>query len=364
MLRAHPKIAPFGYVCLSAIAASMMLFSLTSAALAQTPRELPPLAGDNGSEALAINDRDEIAGRSSRGAPDNTTSAVVWDRRGMPRALAFPKGLEFEAIGYAINNRGEVAGTAWDGDTNSPPSAFFWDRSGMSHLLPRPDIGEDCFYVHVTGINNRGDVVGWCGGDGRRQATAVQWDREGHPILLPPLPGDLNSMATAINYRGQVSGASFGEPTTVVIRTAVRWTRRGVPQELPPLVEGYDQNIARAINNKGQVVGLNGASGADDDRIVVWDQHRNPSERTTFELGEDCAYPGAAGISNIGEVVGTCTAYYQPTSMGVLFDRSGTAFLLPPLDGDTKSLAWGINSLGHIVGRSEGPSGTTAVVWR
>jgi uncharacterized membrane protein len=97
------------------------------------PRALLPLFGDTHSEALAINRRGEVVGRS-----DELTE-VVWARDGTPTALLPLPGDDL-SYGAAINSRGEVAGTSVSvppGDPMPVPgtnTAVVWRREA-----PRQD---------------------------------------------------------------------------------------------------------------------------------------------------------------------------------------------------------------------------------
>ena len=83
------------------------------------------------------------------------------------------------------------------------------------------------------------------------------------PVELPPLDGDTESRAFAINDRGEVAGVSSGSGGGM----AVVWDRSGTPRVLPPLA-GDSRASARAINNRGEVVGS--SFGSDVNTAVVW----------------------------------------------------------------------------------------------
>ena len=119
-----------------------------------------------------------------------------------------------------INPRGEVVGNSFTGGNSFPGTfntAVLWDRDGNPTLLP-PLPGD--FSGDATSINPRGDVVGTSFGNIFRPITAVLWDRDGSSTPLLPLPGDRNSEAHGINPRGDVVGVSI---PFVGRRTAVVW---------------------------------------------------------------------------------------------------------------------------------------------
>jgi uncharacterized membrane protein len=265
------------------------------------PRALPPLEGDSGSRAFALNRWGQVVGDSIAA----TTSAVRW-RLGQPLRLAPPDGAH-ESFARGINRRGEVAG--WSSTRND-------GDSGNGTML-----------------------------------QAVRWSADGTPTVLPPLDGDLEAMALAINDRGQVVGHSFsaGDP---VLDRAVVWNRRGEPSALLPDA-GVDSEAA-AINLRGVVAG---DSEDDVESAALWRANRDPDgldaldgdlEGQAFAINRQGT---AAGISR------------SEATTAVVWARGGRPAALAPLPGDPESWAWGINSRGDVVGFSSGEAGTRAVLW-
>ena len=97
------------------LAATLALLSGPAVSVAQdfTPKRLPPLEGDDSSDAFDVNDKNHAAGRSYnlnlQTPEDEIQTAVVWNVRGEPRALELPDGATI-CQANAINNHGEVAG--------------------------------------------------------------------------------------------------------------------------------------------------------------------------------------------------------------------------------------------------------------
>lgn len=197
---------------------------------------------------------------------------------------------------------------------------FVWDEGVMTEL---PGLGGSNSYA--TGVNNRGQIVGWaetdvldptCRDGQVRQFRAVLWEpRKGRTDELPPLPGDSASAATAINESGRVAGIS-GECDQAVgratARHAVVW-ENGVPRKLETLA-GDLWHTPTSINARGEMTGFSLA--VEGLRAVHW-------------------------------------------------SRDGRIRNLGTLDGDTGSQGTGINARGDIVGVSYGGSeGLRAFLWR
>jgi uncharacterized membrane protein len=218
----------------------------------------------DGSRADGINAAGEVVGTSTA---NGERTAVIWDRDGLPRALAPLPGYS-ASLGKAINNRGMVAGLSFGpGGTR----AVIWSRDGTPRALLPLDNQVD---VEVGGINWRGEVVGTVYIADHAEA-AVIWDRDGEPrVLEAPVyeyqPGEiwiLPAYAFGIDPTREVVGYNSGT------QHAALWDRSGTLMDLPPL-EGNDLGHAFAINNRGEVAGLSGgydeALGHDTFTAVVW----------------------------------------------------------------------------------------------
>jgi uncharacterized membrane protein len=296
------------------IAAVSLLWAGVAPADGVSARPLPPLEGGISSLAHGINGRGEVVGYSS----DGLATAVVWDRRGRPNALP-PLAGDAQSEAFAINLRGEIAGVS---------------RGGVS--------------------------------------TAVVWNRADQPVALPPLEGDIESFARAINAKGEVAGFSIGRgpiggAADGIVVTAVMWDRRGAPHALPPL-EGHAESKALAINTKGEVAGFS-YDLEGDDIAVLWAPRRG--SRTPIALLPQAGDSGseAHAIDRRGRIAGDSGGVRETT---VLWSHEPRAWhsrerevaqTLPPLDGDTDSLAFAINGVGDVAGVSFGTETETAVAW-
>ena len=222
------------------------------------------------SQASTVNERDEVVGYSETSIPDPLGEnfcgdylvclPFVW-RVGVMTPLRTLGGIN--AVGVSINGRGEVIGNAENSThdpTCVPPQVLqikpvIWHKATVEELptfpgdpdgiaasindageatLPTgncaflgPPSGHDSLFRHGTltdfgnfeghpiaanGINNRGQVVGVTVGLGGAEIEAVLW-QDGVASGLGFLPGDIVSIASAINNNGQVTGQSCNSTT-------------------------------------------------------------------------------------------------------------------------------------------------------
>jgi probable HAF family extracellular repeat protein len=291
--------------------------------------------------AASINNIGWIAGDAF--ATATTEHAELWV--GVPLDLGTLGGPN-SAVGWPNkNNRGQIVGITETADinplgedwscalanfptiTNHICYGFLWQDGAMTALPPLPG----GYNSYGTAINNRGQAVGWaengvhestCTAPQVLQFEAVIWGpKAGEMTELPPLSGDLDGAATAINDQGQVVGISgicdqaIGRYTA---KHAVLW-QNGMPINLGNFDGGVAWNTPTAINNRSQVVGFANLpvtqAGAFSPVAFLWTQEH--------------------GIQK-----------------------------LLPLGDDTNDWAWGINAQGQVVGQSFGTSSARAFLYQ
>jgi probable HAF family extracellular repeat protein len=297
--------------------------------------------GGTVSGASAINNRGWVMGAANLPG-DTTEHAALWID-GKLRDLHTLGGPNSAVVWPSVkNNHGVIVGVSETADLNplkeywSCALAFFpsisghicrgfeWKNEQMTEL---PTLGG--LNGVATGVNNREQIVGWaetsfhdptCNPPQVLQFEGVLYDREGNIHALPPLPPDQDSAATAINDQGQIVGIS-GICANAIggysAQHAVLWENR-IPTRIGDF-GGSAWNTPTAINNRGEVIGFSDFPGDSDTK---------------------------------------------PNYHAFLWTKDGGIQDLGTLPGDKRSIAWGINERGEIVGQSSGgPNGSHAVVW-
>jgi uncharacterized membrane protein len=219
----------------------------------------------------------------------------------------------------AINERGQVVGRRFLTDHWG---IVLWDNGEMVTVTEAASYDED---VWAAGINNRGQVVGWTYDRRSRQSTAWLWEK-GELITLWEL-----GQARAINDRGQVVGTKSGAGH-------VLWDKG----EITPL--GFAAGIGpTAINNRGQVVGLYGHGST-----YLWDN------------GEVITLPFTPfDINDRGQVVGQL--HGSESYQAVLWDKGELTVLW---EGPASpSQAGDINNRGQVAGTTSEGSTWKVVLW-
>jgi probable HAF family extracellular repeat protein len=173
-----------------------------------------------GGRAVAINEGGQVVGWSwpPKGSYYDAV-AFLW-RNGTARDIGRPPGTGLP-LDTDMNNLGEIVTNlaTFDGhgyqDGNK---AYVWREGKWSPLPPLEDFKD--VYTVAFGINDGGQIVGWCGMKSN-QARACLWEH-GRVTDLGTLGGTA-SMATAINNHGEIIGSATNKNGQ---QHAVLWTLR------------------------------------------------------------------------------------------------------------------------------------------
>ena len=214
---------------------------------------------------VAMNDAGRIAGNS--GAYPGQGHAFIWDGGTLSDLGTLGGGASWAT---AMNGRGQVVGTS--STVTGQWHAFIWDGGTMRDLgvLPGDDwIPEpESWWSQATGINARGQVVGFTAGFLASEELAFLWD--GTTMRGLGTLGGADSHAFAINERGDVVGQAAlpnGTCYDYEIQCHAFLWRNGTMLDLGSL---GGASVALAINGRGQVAGWSNLSRDYLPHAVVW----------------------------------------------------------------------------------------------
>jgi uncharacterized membrane protein len=264
---------------------------------------------------------------------------------------SFPSNTNSLAV--AINALGQLAG--WANFVTGEANAIRWDASGTATKLPTIT---GSGIAGATDLNDAGVVVGYdleLDEQFGWRRHAIRWDPAGSLSQLPWAPEAREQSAEAINAGGVIVG--YTQLVSQEVR-AVRWDAHGV-HILPS--EGTHA-VAVDVNDGGMAVGH--VYGTDNFiRPAVWSA---AGTLTVLSLPPGDNFGFAAGVNNLGQVVGTSGVSNGPdmTHHAVIWAPDGTATVIP---NSEKGQASKINDAGVVVGYVEDVSpelpGQTGAIW-
>jgi probable HAF family extracellular repeat protein len=296
-----------------------------------------------------------------------------------------PSSIIFGATG-PLNNRGEVTscadtaikdsyvpnGNPYFGEDEFVQHAFLWRHGVLDDLKPFSGGRGSC----GQWINDL-DVVAGAAEDGSINpltgypaVVAARW-QHGKVLALGSLGGP-ESVAFAINNRGQIAGGATNEMTDAFASGiffsgqsqvhAFRW-QAGSLLDLGTL--GGPDSLAFYINERGEVAGLsyinsiiNPVTGIPDVHPFLWKDGRMID---LGSLGGGFGFPNA--VNNRSEVVGGSNVADDQTGHPFLW-RRGVMIDLGTLGGAGGVANW-INDSGQVVGTADLPDQTHhAFVWQ
>jgi probable HAF family extracellular repeat protein len=222
--------------------------------------DLGTLAGVGSSAAFAINNRGQVAGNSD--APNGRIHAFRWTAAaGMEDLGTFPGGHQSSA--RAINDAGLVAG--FSNLANFEPHAFAWTRkTGMVDLGTLGGPGS-----LAVAVDAEGQVAGESATTGGGTHAFI-WNRSRGMKDLGTASAS-ESFTVAMSANGHVVGYIMFPPNG--LRHPFSWTRASGIVDIGTLGEGEGDGFARAVNNKGQVVGVGDIPSGDTpspNRAFLW----------------------------------------------------------------------------------------------
>jgi probable HAF family extracellular repeat protein len=205
--------------------------------------------GGNASEALGVNRYGEVVGEAA--TESGAQHAFHWTQNGGMQDLGTLDGGSISSVAYAINDNGVIVGSSTGPD--NLPVAVFW-QGGQIHCLGILSAGRCQGYPTypeqsaANGINNVGQAVGFSTSGPNYPLHAVLWTAGGAQDL-GILPDSQLCAGVGVNNSGEVAGwCAIGR-----LHQAFVWTSAGGMQAIGTL--GGANSAASGINGSGQIVG-------------------------------------------------------------------------------------------------------------
>ena len=261
--------------------------------------------------AYDVNDHGQVVGEVWG---DGARRGVLWD----PVQDIIDLGT-LAGSAQGLNNLGEVVGQS------SLEGAFFWSQStGMTRPSTPGAVDRD-----AVDINDAGQIAGTATFyDGQAyRARGFRLDRDGSFRYLHPLPGDTSSAVYGhLSSTGQIAGASSNPGGSLV---AAVWNANTDVVRVGTL-PGQLESLAFAVNDSGVVVGTSGRLNSGDSVAFVWQNGEMLDLNTAFLGGRGFTLRQARAVNNLGQIAGWRS------------DTDGTnwsAFLLTPIPEPSSLLA-------------------------
>jgi probable HAF family extracellular repeat protein len=306
---------------------------------------LPNTLGGTVSGANAINDLGWAMGFAA--SPENTTEAAAWIEGKMIKlgTVGGPnssvpwesvKNNQGLIVGISdtsiVQPRGEVFSCAAAGFIPSSGNTclgFLWQPPGFIRALPT--LGGDNGFA--TGINNKGQVIGWaetsyqdptCNPPQVLQFLPYVYDIKTAKITaLPVYPGDSDGTANALNDKGQMAGISGICSNAVGGASAIHavfWQdKNSTPIDMGNL-GGMAWNTPASMNREGEVVGFGNPSGDQNagfnPMAFYWSQSTGMQPLGTIPLFPNSI---AYAINNHGLIVGQALNFSTGASHAFIY---------------------------------------------
>jgi probable HAF family extracellular repeat protein len=228
---------------------------------------LATLGGHNGA-ANMINNEGEVVGLAETATKDPKCPApqvlqfepVIWEKgqvQKLPTIHGDPDGAAF-----GINDEGQVVGASGDCTTFSSGTltnlqalhALLWQKGTVTDLGALGGTGHG-MGILAYNLNDKGQVVGFSDIKDDEYFHAFLWDKGTGMKDLGTLSGDVRSVASSINDRGEVVGLSLDMDYNP---TAFLWQNEKLT-DLNTLIPAKSPLFliqACSINSRGEIVGL------------------------------------------------------------------------------------------------------------
>jgi probable HAF family extracellular repeat protein len=277
------------------------------------------------------------------------TTYTLTDLGDFPGSSDFSEARDLNASGVVVGNSLRSTGP---GLYDVARRGFVWENGVMTDVGDLPG-GDD--ESRAVAINASGQVVGFSAAAAGRRPFL--WESGAGILDLSLEPGSpLFFEASDINDAGQVVGQCSGlTPTRACV-----WESGNPIVDLGVVDPPNTFSVPEAINASALVVGWGAIGSTGGIRGLSWSGLAGtPNDLGELGGGEDRSI--AFDVNDVGQIVGRSNA--GSGDRAVLWDGG------PPIDlgelpgGENHSEAFGINDLGEIVGVSGDGSGDRGVLW-
>jgi uncharacterized membrane protein len=262
-----------------------------------------------------LNDAERFAGFDVV-PPNLTRTPYYWDGTGKHLLPFAPDDSDAEAL--SMNAKGQIVGRTYNGNLAPPYHAVEWENGHIT-ALPLPS---GFAYGEARGINALGDIIGHVAGDPYLYATLYRgafW----HDGQVTLIGGDRTALM-AINAHRQIVGcagttqpyfANFHDGTPFI------WDN-GTYRTLPG-VSSTAIGCAYGINDSGVIVGHSGG------KPVMWQSGMVLNINPPYIPGTAAEINNRGEVIGQVETIRTTRFFFRPTSGG-LYDLAG--LVDPPTD--------------------------------
>ena len=294
---------------------------------------------------------------------DCRVSHAVRMRKGVLTDLGSLEGADLSSAATWISSNGLIVGLSQNGryDPLNPGlpevRAVLW-KQGKILNLGTLDGGHESV---ALAVNSRGQVAGFATNGVMDPSSLLGFSTQTRAFLwqngrmqdLGALDNSSDAVALLINEPGQVVGQSYTDSSTSPTPFCnIEFSRtlhgffweNGTMTDIGTL--GGSCTFTYAMNNRGQVIGQSTLAGDVTSHPYIWDRG------TMTDLGTvGGSYGYATWINDAGDVVGTATEVGDEALLAFLW-KDGVVERLGSLPGDSCSAANAINSKDQVVGAS------------
>ncbi len=289
------------------------------AATQYTVIDLGTIDGYDIARAWSINNNGQVIGDAIRTGPGFAQIAVLFDVTGGGENINLGTIGGEGGVALSINNSGQIVGVAENNAVGPTWHVTMFDSTGNQNNTGF--LAESGAYSN----NDYGQIVGYVSFGNLLCAAMFDSNQPDTYTNLGLLPGFNESIAWANNNNGDIVGLAYNDSTPFIpsVSRAVLFDKDNPNNNLDlGSLLGYSYSMAFSINDNGQIVGrANNEMTLENynPRAVLFDSN-NPANNT--DLGTLPGYDSAEAwsINNKGQIVGRAITDPFIQDRAVLFD--------------------------------------------